>query len=292
MASSLTSPSLVFAAEKAIIATRRALAKAKMFSNDFSADAVQPGSTMKVPVFTPSTASAFSVASNNYETVDGSVAYQSVTFANHVKNTFCFADTDFNLVNGRGFWDKAGAASGSAVAKAIETAIIGGMETGATGSATIASITKANVAALRGACATADIDPSRAVLMLGSVPFATLLGLLDANLYGGPSAIRDGVVEGLYGFKAVMEAPGGFASSATTGYIVQEDALVIAGRTIEVQSPKVYEEVGYTTDEDSGLTLGFRRHGDPATGLNYATVEALFGFGVVQPAAILKLAAS
>lgn len=291
MASSLTSPSLVFAAEKAIIATRRALAKAKLFANDFSADAAQPGTTMKVAVFSPSTASAFNASSNNYETVDGSVAYQSVSLSSHVKNTFAFADTDFNLVNGRGFWDRAGEASGGAVAKAIETAIIGGVETGS-GSATMASVTKANVAALRQACATANMDPARTVLILSPVNFATLLSLLDSYVYGGYEAIRRGVVEGLYGFKAVMEAPGGFTSSTTSGYLVQEDAIVIAGRTITIQSPKVYQEIGYTTDEDSGLTLGFRRHGDPATGMNYATVEALFGYGVVQADAILKITAS
>ena len=123
MASSLTSPALVFSAERAIIAAHPAIAKARVFATDFSADAAQPGSTMKVPVFTPGTASQFDASTNNYATTDGSVVYASVTFANHPKHTFSFADTDFNLVNGRQFWARAGEASGIAVGRAIINAI-------------------------------------------------------------------------------------------------------------------------------------------------------------------------
>ena len=285
MASSLTSPALVFSAERAIVAAHPAIAKARVFATDFSADAVQPGSTMKVPVFTPSTASAFSVASNNYETVDGSVAYQSVTFSNHVKNTFCFADTDFNLVNGRQFWDRAGEASGIAVGRAIIAAITG-LVGDVTATATL-TVTKAGIAGLRAVAYTNGFEAGRAVLMLDPANFATLLSLLDYYTYGDREAIKNGVIPGLYGFKAVIE--NNALPVGSKGALIAEDALVIAGRRIEVQSPRVYQEVGYTTDEDSGLTLGIRRGADWATGMNSATVEALFGAAFVQPAKAVKL---
>jgi hypothetical protein len=123
--------------------------------------------------------------------------------------------------------------------------------------------------------------------MLDSANFATLLSLLDYYTYGDREAIKDGVVPGLYGFKAVME--NNYLPAGTKGALVAEDALVVAGRTIAVQSPRVYQEVGYTTDEDSGLTLGLRRGADWATGMNYATVEALFGAALVQPGKAVKL---
>ena len=285
MATSLTSPALVFSAEKAIVAAHAAIAKAKVFATDFSADAAQPGSTMKVPVFTPSTAANFDASTNNYGDTDGSVTYASVTFANHPKHTFSFADTDFNLVKGAQFWQRAGEASGVAVAKAIITTVAGLFASVAqTASLTV---TKAGIAGLRATCATNGFDADRAVLGLDSANFATLLSLLDYYTYGDREAIKDGVIPGLYGFKAVIEVPQ--LPSGTKGFLAAEDSLVIAGRTIEVQSPRNYQEVGYTTDEDSGLTLGLRRFGDPRTGENFASVEALFGAALVQPAKAVKL---
>jgi hypothetical protein len=285
MASSLTSPSLVFAAERAIVAAHASIAKAKVFATDFSAEAAQPGSTLKVPVFTPSTASNFDPTSNNYATTDGSVTYASVTFSNHPKHTFSFSDTDFNLVNGRQFWDRAGEASGIAVGKAIITAVSALF--GSVAQTASLTVTKAGIAGLRSTATTNGFDPGRSVLMLDSANFATLLSLLDYYTYGDREAIKDGVVPGLYGFKAVME--NNYLPAGTKGALVAEDALVVAGRTIAVQSPRVYQEVGYTTDEDSGLTLGLRRGADWATGMNYATVEALFGAALVQPSKAVKL---
>lgn len=285
MASSLTSPSLVFAAERAIVAAHASIAKAKVFATDFSAEAAQPGSTLKVPVFTPSTASNFDPTSNNYATTDGSVTYASVTFSNHPKHTFSFSDTDFNLVNGRQFWDRAGEASGIAVGTAIITAVSALF--GSVAQTASLTTTKAGIAGLRKEAADNGFDANRAVLMLGPTDFATLLSLLDYYTYGDREAIKNGVIPGLYGFKAVIE--NNYLPAGTKGALVAEDALVIAGRTIEVQSPRVYQEVGYTTDEDSGLTLGIRRGADWATGMNAATVEALFGAALVQPAKAVKL---
>ena len=301
MATSLTSPALVFSAEKAIEAAHKALVKVGLFSTDFSADAVQPGSTMKVPVFTPAAAAQFDATTNNYATVDGSVAYQSVTFGNHVKHTFAFTDTDFLLVKGQQFWANAGRASGTAVSMAIATAVSGlinktnipksGSPFSSKNEVVFSSVTLAAVAAFRDKCAKIGTDPARVVLMLEPATFASVLALLPANAYGGTDAIRDGVIPGLFGFKAAVE--NSYLTTASgenlVGALVPEDSIVVAGRTIEVQSPRVYQEVGYTTDEASGLTLGLRRFGDPKTGENFASVEALFGAALVQAPKIIRL---
>ena len=296
MATSLTSPALVFATDKAIIAARKALAKVGYFATDFSADAVQPGTTMKIPVFTPGAASAFNASTNNYETTDGSVAYVAVTFDHHVKHTFQFDDKDFTLANGTNFWANAGRASGNALAKAIAAAVSAlinktNIPKSATNEAVFASVTKTTVAKLRDACAKADIDPGETVLMLTPTLFADLLATLDANVYGGPEAIRYGIVDGLYGFKAVME--NGDLSASTdeklNGCLIPTDGLVVAGRQVPVLSPTVYEEIGTTRDEVSGLVVGVRRHGDPATGANYLTHEALLGAALTQPGKCVRL---
>ena len=285
MATSLTSPALVFSTDKAIIAARKALAKVALFATDFSADAVQPGTKMKIPVFTPGTAAVFNAETNNYEKADGSVVYPEVTFDQHVKNTFQFDDKDFTLVNGTNFWTNAGKASGTAISKAIASAVSDKI-VGTSKTATLASITKQTAANLRKVCAENDVDPSTCVIMLSPEYFATLLSTLDANIYGGAEAIKLGIIDGLYGFKAVIENSD---LGSNVGAIVPEDALVVAGRVVPVMSPSVYEEVGQTTDEVSGLVVGVRRHGNPATGANFCTHEALFGAALAQADKVIKL---
>ena len=289
--SSLTSPAAVYTAAKAVVAARKAVAKVSEFSTDFSADAVKPGTTLKVPVFAAGTAAAFNRTSNNYETVDGTVTWADVTFG-HIKSTFSFDDTDFLLADGTHFWDNAGAASGLAVAAGIEKAV-GDLfaEAAVTETHAMASVTKAAVAKLRAKCATVGIDPGRSVVLLSPNYFADLLGLLDANIYGGAEAIRNGLIPGLFGFKAVAEFSA-FPEAATHGAVVPEDALAIAARLVPVESPAVYQEVGSYTDEQSGLVLGVRRHGDPATGSNYMTVECAVGAALVQGTKVFRITAS
>lgn len=296
MASSLTSPALVFSARKAIEAAHKALVKIGLFSTNLSADAAQPGSTMKVPVFTPNAAAQFDASTNNYGNVDGTLTYAPVTFANHVKNTFGFSDKDFLEIIPGGVWDNAAKASGTSVAMAIATVVSGlinktNIPKTATNEVVFNSVTLPNVAKLRAKVTAAGADPARTVLMAEPTTFADILALLPANAYGGSDAIRDGVIPGLFGFKACIENAylSTDAAEKLVGALVPEDALVVAGRTIEVQSPKNYQEVGYTTDEASGLTLGLRRFGDPRTGENYATVEALFGASLVQSSKCIRL---
>ena len=301
MASSLTSPALVFSAERAIVAAHPAIAKAKVFATDFSADAAQPGSTMKVPVFTPNAAAQFDASSNNYGDVDGTLTYASVTFANHVKNTFGFSDKDFLEILPGGVWENAAKASGTSIAMAIASVVSGlinktnipksGSPFSSKNEVVFSSVTLAATAALRDKCAKLGIDPARTVLMLEPATFASLLALLPANTFGGADAIRDGVIPSCFGFKAVVENSYLTTTAAEylVGALVPEDALAVAGRRVEVQSPKVYQEVGYTTDEASGLTLTLRRFGKPETGENFASVEALFGAALVQPAKCIRL---
>ena len=298
MATSLTSPGCVFAADKAIIAARKALALSRQFATDFSDDAVKEGTTLKIPVFSTGASGVFDKDSNNYETIDGSVAYVPVTFT-HVKNTFGFDDNDFLIGARASFWGNAGAAAGASIAAKVQnllgakikqadmtsTAISGGAKH------VMASVTKAAVAKLRESCAKVGIAPAQAVVLLEPGYFADLLALLDANVYGGAEAVRTGVIPGLFGFKAVCEFSD-FADAGTKGAVVPEDGLAIAGRVIPVQGAKVYDELGTTTDEVSGIVLGVRRHTAPATGDNFLTVEAVVGAALVQPAKCFYIAAS
>ena len=326
---SLTSPELVFAANTAILKAQRAIAKLTKFATDFTPEAAQPGSTMMIQFFDDGLASEFNEATNNYSHADGSTSFIPVTFTNHPKKSFAFTPQDFLAVNGSNFWENSGAAAGRAVEIAILKTVSQYLsaanipttgtdsQTDATGRTTgtlldfgawnefvagTGAFDKNAVAIkCREACDNAEINAGECVLMLNAKAYGEVLASLDANLYGGPEAIRFGMIEGLYGFDAVMEndflnktidpSTGKLVDNGQNlvGVIVPRNAVGIAGRVLPVLNPKLYDEVGTVTDEHSGLTMQFRRGGAWETDRSVMTCEALFGAKLLQPTKIVRV---
>ena len=299
MATSLTSPGLVFAANKALIAAHRAIAKVKMFCTDFSADAAQPGDTMAVEFFDTDPATAYDADSNNYGTVNGAVKDVKITFDHRVKKTYAYRPEDL-LKAYANIWTRKGDAAGVSVGLAIEAAVAGkinktsvpksGDGFSSANEKVFSSVTKANLAKLRAQCALVGADPERTILALTPTAFADVLALFDANVYGGAESVRDGVLPYLYGFKGVMELNLSTASGENlVGALVPEEALGIAGRTIPADDVGSGAECGFTTDEESGLTLGTYAFVDHNTREHKFTMEALFGAKLIQPGKCVRL---
>ena len=76
-----------------------------------------------------------------------------------------------------------------------------------------------------------DINPTDAIVVLGPADFYKVLAKLDANVYGGTSAIQNGMIEGLYGFYGVVQST--FLPSGTKGAIISRDAVGLASRYLE-----------------------------------------------------------
>lgn len=285
MASSLTSPGLVAAGDKAIIAARKHLEFVKLFSTDFTDDAEKPGTTLQIPVFA-GTAVDFAPESNHgYNDVEGTIKYASVQFATHKKLTFGLSDKNRLLVDTDPYWTKCGVAAGQGVGMALVSAITSKLVYTAAMQITSWSATLANMAALRAACATNGLDPARCTVILEPTSYAAILAVLPANVIGDGSAVVSGVAPGLFGFKAVVEGTtiskqsgesSGSAVNKGLGYVVPEDALAIGARVVKPQDG-VCEEWGTTTDEITGLTLGHRVTVNQNSGERFYTVEALIG---------------
>lgn len=286
--SSLTSPGLVRAGDKAIIAARKYLEKLSLFSTDFSADAVAPGTTLKIPVFS-GTATDFNPSASptpaGYNNSEGSIKWAAITFNAHKKLTFGLTDSDKLLVDTDPFWANCGKAAGQAVGQALLTVATSKLVYTAATQYTSWSCTLANMAKIREKCAAASIDPARCVVILEPATYATLLALLPSNVIGDGSAVVSGVIDGLFGFKAVIEGntiskqsgeSSGTAVNKGVGFVVPEDALAVAARIVRPQDG-VCEEFGTTTDEITGLTLGHRVTVDQNSGTRNYTVEAVLG---------------
>ena len=287
MATSLTSPGLVFAADKAIIQARKALEKLSLFTTDFSADAVQPGTSLKIPVYSGTAVDFNAGSSAGYNDAEGAIKWASLPFETHKKCTFGISNKDKLLVETDPMWANAGKAAGQAVGQALLSAATSKLVYSAATQVTGWSATLANLAALRKSCADNDLDPARCVVMLEPATYATILALLPANVLGSDTAIVDGIAKGLYGFKAVIEANTISTTSASgvtngVGFVVPEDALAIGARVIDGSDTS--EEWGAVTDEVTGLTLGHRVTVDQNAGIRYYTVEGLIGAALTRDA--------
>jgi hypothetical protein len=316
--SSITAPELAFAANTSILKAQRALRKVSMFATDFSAEAAQLGSTMMVQFFDDGEADNYDEETNNYGHADGSSSMVPVTFTNHPKKTFALKPTDtLESVNGQKFFTGAGEAIGRAVSRAIFKAVSAQINstniktegedvaTDAAGrkTGTLLSFGDWNEAVFgngafskkvvatqcRGYCDAAEIDAGECVLMLNAKAYGEVLADLDAHAYGGTEAIRSGMIEGLFGFGAVMENDLLLKNENLVGAIVPRNAIGVAGRTVPILNPHLVIDSGTVTDEGSGLTLTFRRIGDANTDRTAMTGEALFGAKLLQPTKIVRI---
>lgn len=320
--SSLESPALRFAANEIIMKLEKSITKVSQFTTNFTAEATTPGTALLIPVIYDTEAQAFDRKTNNYLTANGSLVYASMQFKHHIKHSFGFTAKDFTLVNGTAFWTKSAEASTRALSRKIANVVFGMINKtniptsgkdytelfdkdgvtviGGEGSPLSFSaanrkvvgtgtFTKGIAASLRAACEAADIPVGDTILALNPVKFAELLNTLDAQLYGGPEAIRDGIVPNLYGFKAVVEVNEMPSDDNQIGALIPSTAIAVASRILPVQNPQLFQEVGVATDERSGLAVQLRRAGDAATDDSVATAECLFGVTLIQPTKIVRL---
>lgn len=286
--SSLSSPGLIKAADDALVAATPDLNVARLFAYDMSADFATPGTTVKVPVAKAGTVNDFDASTNDFENIDGTVTYATVTLNKAPKSTFEFAALDALAAPNAPYWARVREAAANGVKASISTVLGGLFTTGACtgGKAVLASVTKANVAALRAACLGRTADT---VLALEPGYYNSLLSLLDANILGAQDAIRTGYIGGLYGFKAVvqmLDLPEG-----VKGALIPANAVAVASRAFPVVDEGAYSECGTNSDE-YGFTLTVLRHGSAAKGSGFINVAALWGAALVQPGAVKYIAAS
>lgn len=292
MATTLTTLALTIAAEKSVVAASAKLAPLKAFSTGFKAAETQKGSSVTVPLFAAKTAAAFNKTTNNYAAGDADVSGVEVSLDKHYVAGSAFEDIDFVECDAA-FWAGAGEAIGKGLGKGILTAAFANITsakfTKSTKMAEADAASIKNWALLRKAADDADFDASEAVLLLSSTYFAYLLSILDAAKYGGNEAVQRGEIPGLFGFSSVISAPTLPSTGNLVGAIAHPQSMAVAGRLLKANSTASYDELGYSSDDASGLAIGWRRFGDPETGTNYYAGEALFGVEKLNGNALVRI---
>lgn len=288
----LTSPALIKAANDALVGISGDINIAKLFAYDMSPDFADFGTTVKVPVASATASELNLVAAegkplNDYETDSGNVGYASVVLNHQPKATMkAPASAAFEAPNAP-YWGKMKTAMVNAIDGSIST-VLGGLFTAAActgGKAILADANKANVAKLRNSC---KGRVASTILALDPTSYADLLAELDSSVYGGAEAIRTGMIQGLFGFKAVIQVKD--LPSGVKGALIPEEAVAVAARGT-IKSEAGFIEAETLTDEN-GFPITVTRHFSPAKRDEFLNADVLWGAAIVQPTKVVYLAAS
>lgn len=284
----LTTLNQTVVSEAGIEAAQRYIAPIKVFASNFSpAEGVEFGA-VQVPVYNLSSASAFDETSNNWCTGD-SISGAVVNLNTHIIESIKITDVQNGNVSLA--WQRDGArALARSVASSVEKTVVNAIET-ATASTTLSaaielSAVRESIAGLQEDCATAGIDPYDSVLMLNPAVFGKLLSELTYSVTGQSTQTNYGIIDNLYGFYAVVQAPG----LSSDGFVIPRNAVIMANRW-NYSALGGYALEFPITDEKSGLTFGVRAHENLCKGAAYLGMDALFGVKVVQNDKIIKLIA-
>ena len=273
---------LKIAAEKAIKTAHKAIAPLKLFATSFSAAESIQGSAIRVPVFNIGNAAEFNADTNNYAGTTQDVAGVDVNLDKHFVKSVFYTDRDLVECNDD-FFTEAGRGIGEQLSRAAVTQVTGMLTNAQITKSTVLTLAnfadKKNIANLYKIADDNDLNPADVVLLLTPAAFAAVLANLDADVYGGNEAIRDGMIPGLYGFGGVVMA--NTLASGLNGVMVHKEAIGIASRYLAPDA-SAYSEVSQITDEATGLTIGFRRFAVPETGKRYIAGEMLYGAALLQ----------
>ena len=261
------------------------LAPIRDFAHNFRELEDRKGASIVVPVFDLSAAAEFNADTNNYCGGTNEIDAATLTLNKHYVKALAVTDRDMAETEIQ-FYRDGGTAIGDALGRAIYKDVVDMLSAQATLTADVTLTSKQAFADLFNTVYTNGLDIDEAVLMLTPANFAKLLGTLDANIYGGPEAIRGGYVPGLYGFKSVVCAPN--LGTGVEGYIVDRNSVGVAARYLAPMEG-AYLAAWQTSDPNSGLPIGFRAFQNLCTGSRNLAGEILFGSKIIRQSGIVQL---
>lgn len=262
--------------ESALQAVYPELVKLQDFCHNYRELEDQPGAAIAVPVFDLSAAAEFNAESNNYAGGVNEVGGMLVNLDTHLVKSVEISDRELKETGIQ--WAKdAGTAIGSVLGRAINKTVMNGMNsTNIPLSASINLATKAGATALYATAADNGLDVADSVVVLNPTQFSKILQHVDFMAYGGTEAIRYGYVPGFVGFKSVVCST--YLPDGVDGVIVNRNTVGLAARYLAPGTAGAYPSAWSTSDESSGLPLGFREFMDLAKGKNYLAGDVLFGY--------------
>ena len=261
------------------------------FSTDISGEVIGPAKSVEVPLIEMDAAGTFNRASNNFARPSGTPKSATVTFGDPIIAGFAVTADQASKIEKR-FWEGKAELNVTSVAASCQSAVTNlvtksNFEKAVTNVGNAASFAKAGVAKIAAAIesATNKLRVKFSTLALSGEYFYSLLGGLDANVYGGREAILNAVIPGLYGFRKVMLVHG----LDCPGFVCEPSALAFAARGFRPADDKPYTAVREIKDPETGLSLTLVEYPDGPSGDLSESVTCRIGASVGDPGALVRL---
>ena len=266
------------ASETAVMGLQKHMASLKYFAKDVKPTADRPFAGVQVPVYSLSEAAEFDENTNNWCGGKNETNGVVVTLDKHLIKSLSLDDvsageTDINFLRdgSQAIADVLGHAANKYVWGLINSSNVPTQET-------FNAASKTAFANLFKIADDHGVNPYECVLALNPENFAKLLSMLDANVYSTDEAIKYGVVEGLYGFKAVVCTS--YLPAGTIGAIIPYNTIAIVSRT---NKPAVDGYVAtWTAETEDGFSLGYRVFEHLCYGKMFLGADVLMGAKIVQ----------
>lgn len=261
------------------------------FSTDVSGELLGPSKSVEVPLVEMDAAGTFNRSSNNFARPAMTPKTATVTFGDPIIAGFGVTADQASKIDKR-WWEGKAELNATAVAASASTAVTSlitktNFAKAVTGVGTAANFAKSGVAKIAAACesSTNKLRVKFSALCLSGEYFYNLLAGLDANVYGGTEAIRNGVIPGLFGFGKVMLMHG----LTIPGFVCEPAAIAFAARGFRPADDTPYRAVREIKDPESGLALTLVEYGDGPTGDLSESVTTRIGASVGDAGALVRL---
>lgn len=261
------------------------------FSTDVSDEVKDPGEKIQVPLVEMDEAAAFNRASNNFARPAGTPKTATVTFGDPIIAGFAVTAAQARNIQRR-WWEGKADLNATAVAASAQTAVTNlvtksNFAKAVTSVGNAASFAKAGVAKIAAAVesATNKLRVKFSTLALSGEYFYNLLSGLDASVYGGTEAIRNGVIPGLFGFGKVMLVHG----LDIPGFVCEPSAIAFGARAFRPVDDTPYRAVREIKEPESGLTLTLVEYPDGPSGDLSESLTTQIGAAVGDSGALVRL---
>jgi len=300
MSNTLTNTDPEIIVQDVLPAFKAGLAPLNAFSVSFDAEAAQKGASIQVPVITAKTANTS--AFTTYEDGDTSIVGVQVQLDTHIRSGSHMTDVEAGKTPVNTFMAMAKEDAYACGLSAFQTVI--GLFLAATygnveGTSKL-TVSSANFGADDLATAVKYLKKRNALGAISSImdlDYQTALitdnAIQNAAALGSNEAIREGAIGRVAG-SSVYETNGlpTALTNENTGVVVcVPSAAAVAARPVVPQEGA--EEAGLqyatATDPDTGITLGYRRWYNTATGIRWHCFEILLGCKAVQAAGAVRV---
>lgn len=263
------------------------------FSTDVSDEVKDPGEKIQVPLVEMDEAGTFNRASNNFARPAGTPKTATVTFGAPIIAGFAVTAAQARNIQRR-WWEGKADLNATAVAASAQTAVTNlvtqeNFAKAVTSVGAASSFAKSGVAKIAAAIesATNKLRVKFSTLALSGEYFYNLLSGLDANVYGGTEAIRNGVIPGLFGFAKVMLVHG----LDIPGFVCEPSSIAFGARAFRPVDDTPYRAVREITEPESGLTLTLVEYPDGPSGDLSESLTTQIGASVGDSGALVRLVA-